>query len=53
MLKNKQTKNCTCRKKEECPLECKCRSKDIIYKYAVRATGHPQKSYLGAAEGDC
>ena len=38
---NKQTKDCNCRKKEECPLKGKCRSKDIIYKCVVAATGHP------------
>ena len=40
------------RKKEEYPLEGKCRSEDIIYKYVVTATGHPRKVYLGTAEGD-
>ena len=49
---NKQTKHCNCRKKEECPLESKCRSEDIIYKCVLAATGHPQKVYLGTAEGD-
>ena len=48
---NKQTKHCNCRKKQECPLEGKCRSEDI-YKCVVTATGHPQKVYLGTAEGD-
>ena len=49
---NKQTRNYNSRKKEEYPLEGKCRSKDIIYKCAVTATGHPRKVYLGTAEGD-
>ena len=37
----KQTKHCNCRKKQECPLEGKCRSKDIIYKCVVTAADHP------------
>ena len=49
---NKQTKHCNCRKKQECPLEGKCRSEDIIYKCVVTATGHPRKAYLGTAGGD-
>ena len=50
---NKETKDCSCRKKEECPLEGKCRSEDIIYKKCiVTAKGNPRKAYLGTAEGD-
>ena len=49
---NKQDKDFNCRKKEECLLEGKCRSVDIIYKCIVTATGHPRKAYLGTAEGD-
>ena len=48
---NKQTKDCNYRKKEECPLEGKCRFEDIIYKCVV-ATGDPRKVHLGPAEGD-
>ena len=51
-VQNKQMRNYNCRKKEEYPLEGKCRSEDIIYKYVVTATGHPRKVYLGTAEGD-
>ena len=32
---SKQMKDCNCRKKEECPLEGKCRPDDIIYKCVV------------------
>ena len=48
---NKQTKDCNCRKKEECQLEGKCRSEDIC-KCVVTATGHPQKAYQRTAEND-
>ena len=37
MVKTTKRKNCNCRKKEECPLEGKCRSKGIIYKCVVTA----------------
>ena len=43
--------NCNRRRKEECWLEDKCRSKYDIYKCAT-ATGHPRKVYLSIAEGD-
>ena len=48
----KLTKYCNCRKKQECSLEGKCRSEDIIYKCVVTATGHPRKVYLGTGEGN-
>ena len=40
------------RKKQDCPLEGKCRSEDIIFKCVVTATGYPRKVDLGTAEGD-
>ena len=43
---------CNCRKKEECPLEGKCRVNDVIYKCIASATGFPNKVYLGTAEGE-
>ena len=43
---------CNCRKKEECPLEGKCRANDMIYKCIVSATGFPNKVYLGTAKGE-
>ena len=42
---NKQTKNCNCGKKEECPLEGNCRSEYIICKCVVT-----RKFYLCSAE---
>ena len=52
LKKNKQTRNCNCRKKEKCPMETNCRSGNIIYRCVVIATGHPRKVYLGTAEDD-
>ena len=43
---------CNCRKKEDCPLEGKCRTENIIYKCIVSTSGHPDKVYLGTTEGD-
>ena len=43
---------CNCRKKEECPLEGKCRVNDVIYKCIPSATGFPNKVYLGTEEGE-
>ena len=37
-------------KKEDCPLEGKCRTENIIYKCIASTSGHPDKVYLGTAE---
>ena len=39
-------------KKEDCLLEGKCRTENIIYKCMVSTSDHPDKTYLGTAEGD-
>ena len=39
------------RKKEDCPLEGKCRTEIIIYKYIISTSGHPDLVYLGTTEG--
>ena len=41
-----------CRKKEDCPLVGKCSTENINYKSIVSTSGHPNKTYLGTAEGD-
>ena len=38
--------------KKDCLLNRKRRTENIIYKYIVSASGHPDKAYLGTAEGD-
>ena len=43
---------CNSWKKEECPLEGKCRANDIIYKCIASASGFPNKVYLGTAQGE-
>ena len=49
---SKQMKDCNYRKKEECLLEGKCRSEDIICKCVATAIGHRQGAYLGTAESE-
>ena len=52
MLNRSERNIVTVEKKQECPLEGKCRSEDIIHKCVVTATGNPRKVYLGTAEGN-
>ena len=49
---NHLEQTCNCRKKEDCLLEGKCRTENIIYKCITSRSGHPDKVYLGTAEGD-
>ena len=42
----------TVEKKEDCLLEGKCRTENIIYKHIVSTSGHFDKAYLGNAEED-
>ena len=42
----------SCRKKEDSPLEGKCRTENIIYKCMAWTSCHPDKVYLGTAERD-
>ena len=49
---NHHEQPCNCRKKEDCPLEGKCRTENIIYKCIASTSGHPDKVYLGNTEGD-
>ena len=49
---NHHEQPCNCRKKEDCPLEGKCSSKNIFYKCIASTSGHPDKVYEETAEGD-
>ena len=42
---------CNCRAKYECPLDGKCRAKDV-YKCVASTSINPDKVYLGTAEGE-
>ena len=49
---NRHAQPGNCRKKEDCPLEGKCNTENIIYKCIVWTSSHPDKVYIGTAEGD-
>ena len=40
-IKEKNTENCNCKQKIDCPLNGKCLSKNIIYKYIVSSQNSP------------
>ena len=44
--------SCSCRRKEECTTEEKCRANDVAYKFVASATGFPSKFCLGTAQGE-
>ena len=41
-----------CRRKEECPLQGKCGTNDVVYNCIASTTGFPNKVYLGTAQGE-
>ena len=45
------TKKCHSRKKEECPLEGKCRSENVVHVCVTTVTGHTRRTYLGTSDG--
>ena len=49
-VNNEASLECNCRKKPECPLEGKCRTKNVIYKCVVTASNKPDKVYIGLSE---
>ena len=49
---NHHAQPCNCRKKEDCSLEGKFRTENIIYICTLSTSGLPDKVYLGTAEGD-
>ena len=49
---NHHAQPCNGRKREDCPFEEECRTENIFYKCIVSTSGHPDKVYLGTAEGD-
>ena len=52
MPNEKPVAACSCRNKEDCPLDGLCQTNDIIYKCVVSTKSTPEKVYLGTAEGD-
>ena len=45
-----QNYGCNCRKKENCPLDNKCLTPNIIYEAQISNTNDEHKKFLGAAE---
>ena len=43
---------CNCRAKYKCPLDGKCRVKDVVYKCVASTSINPDKVYLGTAEDE-
>lgn len=48
----KPEKLCNCRRKEDCPLDGKCRTENVVYKCVASVPERPDKVYLGTAEGE-
>ena len=45
----KEAEGCNCRRKAECPLEGKCKAKEVVYQAVVEADGN-KESYVGITE---
>ena len=43
---------CNCRQKQNCPLNGKCREKNVIYKCVASVPNKPDKVYIGLTEGE-
>ena len=47
-----QENTCNCRRKNNCPLEGKCQSKEIVYQAtAINEDNNTQETYIGLTEG--
>lgn len=44
--------DCNCRQKQNCPLNGKCRQKNVIYKCVASVPNKPDKVYIGLTEGE-
>ena len=45
-----QMQECNCRKKEDCPLDGKCKTNNIVYQATVQAEGKQDETYIGISE---
>ena len=50
--KSTVTPPCNCRKRDECPLDGKCRTSSAIYKCIISAENSTPKSYIGLSSGE-
>ena len=47
-----QKLDCNCNQKQNCPLDGKCREKNVIYKCVASVPNKPDKVYIGLTEGE-
>ena len=50
--KTSENLECNCREKQSCPLNGKCREKNVIYKCVASVQNKPDKVYIGLTEGE-
>ena len=50
--KTTENLDCNCRSKQNCPMEGKCRSRNVIYKCIASVPNKPDKVYIGLTEGE-
>ena len=49
--KKKQTARCSCRNKNQCPLNGNCEIESVMYNCDVQTESTPKKTYIGITEG--
>ena len=49
--KTTENLDCNCRSKQNCPVDGKCRSNDVIYKCITSVPNKPDKVYIVLREG--
>ena len=47
-----QELSCNCRQKENCPMQGKCRMKNVLYKCIASTPTKPQRVYIGISEDE-
>ena len=50
--KEQKTADCNCRRKQECPMQGKCRAESSLYKCVAKSNNIPPKTYSDISEGD-
>ena len=50
--KGQKTADCNCRRKQECPMQGKCRAESSLYKHVAKSNNNPPKTYFVISEVD-
>ena len=50
--KKSENLSCNCREKQSCPLNGRCREKNVIYKCVASVPNKEDKVYIGLTEGE-